>query len=143
MKLFVLDVSVAVKWAVSGARETLTAEALELLDEFAKGHVQFIVPDLFWVELGNVLWKAARLGRCAPEDAAEAITTMLSRGLPTLSTRGVVEQALSIAIAFERTMYDSVYVALAIQNHCELITADERLANALASRLPVKWLGAI
>jgi predicted nucleic acid-binding protein len=31
---------------------------------------------------------------------------------------------------------------LAIQRKTELITADERLANALAAHLPVKWLGA-
>jgi predicted nucleic acid-binding protein len=32
---------------------------------------------------------------------------------------------------------------LAIQSKTELITADERLANALAAHLPVKWLGAL
>ena len=40
-------------------------------------------------------------------------------------------------------MYDCLYVALAVQSKTEWITADERLANALAARLPVKWLGAI
>ena len=30
-----------------------------------------------------------------------------------------------------------------MQSKIELITADERLANALAARLPVKWLGAL
>jgi hypothetical protein len=29
-----------------------------------------------------------------------------------------------------------------MQSKSELITADERLANALAASLPVKWLGA-
>jgi predicted nucleic acid-binding protein len=33
-------------------------------------------------------------------------------------------------------------VALAVQFNVEMVTADERLANALAARLPVKWLGA-
>jgi predicted nucleic acid-binding protein len=28
-----------------------------------------------------------------------------------------------------------------VQSGAELITADERLANALAARFPVKWLG--
>jgi predicted nucleic acid-binding protein len=32
-------------------------------------------------------------------------------------------------------------VALAIQFKTEMITADERLANALAAHLPVKWMG--
>jgi predicted nucleic acid-binding protein len=35
-----------------------------------------------------------------------------------------------------------LYVALAVQSKSEMITADERLANALA-KLPVKRLGAL
>jgi hypothetical protein len=31
---------------------------------------------------------------------------------------------------------------LALRAKANLITADERFANALAARLPVKWLGA-
>ena len=40
-----------------------------------------------------------------------------------------------------RSVYDCLYVALAVQSKAEWITVDERLANALAARLPVKWLG--
>jgi predicted nucleic acid-binding protein len=143
VSLFVLDVSVAVKWALPTAGERLTAEALQLLDRFGRAEVELIVPDLFWVELGNALWKAVRLGRCEPQDAAEGMSAMRSRELPTLASYELLEQALSIAITFDRTMYDSVYVALAVQSQCQLITADERLANALAARFPVKWLGAL
>ena len=143
MSLFVLDVSVAIKWALPGVGERLTTEALELLNRFGKAEVEFIVPDLFWLELGNALWKAVRIGRCAPPDAAEAMTAMRDRGLPTLASYGLLDQALSIAVTFDRTMYDSVYVALAVQTQCELVTADECLANALAARFPVKWLGVV
>jgi len=139
----VLDVSVAVKWALPGVREHLTSEALELLNLYASGEVAFIVPDLFWLELGNALWKAVRLGRCSPEDASKSMAAMRDRGLDTRSSDGLLEQALSIAITFDRTMYDSVYVALAVRAQCQLITADEKLASALAAKLPVKWLGAI
>jgi predicted nucleic acid-binding protein len=51
-------------------------------------------------------------------------------------------QALRIAVTFERSFYDSLYVALAMSTKTELITADERLVNALGSRFPVRWLGA-
>jgi predicted nucleic acid-binding protein len=36
-----------------------------------------------------------------------------------------------------------LYIALAVQSGTDLVTADERLANAVAARLPVKWLGGI
>jgi predicted nucleic acid-binding protein len=56
--------------------------------------------------------------------------------------KDLLPEAFAIATAFDRTVYDSIYVALAITSKSRLVTADERLANALASRLPVKWLGA-
>ena len=58
-----------------------------------------------------------------------------------LPASGLLGEALNIAIHNQRSFYDSLYVALAVQVHADLITADERLFNALAARFPVKWLG--
>jgi predicted nucleic acid-binding protein len=55
----------------------------------------------------------------------------------------LIDSAFQIATAFERTVYDCLYVALAVHSNAQLITADERLANSLAAQFPVKWLGAI
>jgi predicted nucleic acid-binding protein len=49
--------------------------------------------------------------------------------------------ALQIATTYDRSFVDSLYVALSLQARAELITADERLVNALGSRFPVRWLG--
>jgi predicted nucleic acid-binding protein len=54
------------------------------------------------------------------------------------------EEATEVALASGRSVYDSVYVALAVALQCRLVTADERLANALAGGLlaaHVVWLG--
>jgi predicted nucleic acid-binding protein len=50
---------------------------------------------------------------------------------------------MAIARAFDRTVYEAVYVALAVVSNAPLLTADERLANALAARFPVRWLGGL
>jgi predicted nucleic acid-binding protein len=138
----VLDASVAVKWALPAANEPLTNESLRLFQRYRDGDVDFIVPDIFWAELGNVLWKGARRGRWSRSDAENRAADFEARGFTTVSSLALLPEALKIAFGYDRSLYDCLYAALAIQAGVNLITADERLANALAARLPVKWLGA-
>ena len=141
MRDIVLDASVAVKWAIP-TKEPLTAESLQLLKRYADGEFNFIVPDLFWAEIGNVLWKGVRQRRWPEVFAYSAAKEMKSRAFLTVSSFSLLPEAMEIALSHDRSVYDCLYVALAIQFKTEMITADERLANALAARLPVKWLGA-
>jgi predicted nucleic acid-binding protein len=138
----IIDASVAAKWALPSADEPLTEEAFELIARYTKSEIEFIVPDFFWVEMGNLLWKAARLKRWSTADARTALTTLGKYQFPTIPSKSVIDLALAIATSFDRTVYDSVYVALAVSTKSQLVTADRKLANALASTLPVKWLGA-
>jgi predicted nucleic acid-binding protein len=133
---------VAAKWFLPAAGETLATEALELLRDYTNGQIRLIVPDLFWAEFANLLWKAVRQGRCSKTSAEDAIQSMRSRNLPTITSAAMVQEAFAIAHAFDRSVYDCLYVAVAVASRAQLITADERLAKALATRLPVKWLGA-
>ena len=140
MKPVVLDASVAVKWYLPRAGERLVEEALELLDRHVKQQIRFIVPDFFWAEFGNVLWKALRVGRLPERSVRSAIDDARRLGISATPTEAVLDHALSIAIANGRTVYDSLYVALAMDLNTEMITADERLVNALGARFPVRWL---
>lgn len=143
MTTFVVDASVGVKWLELFAKEPLVPEALELLARRTHRKVDMLVPDLFWLEVGNVLWKAVRKNECTPDDAKKGLSLLEHQALQTISSQPLIEPTLEIAIRYGRSMYDSVYVALARLSGSELVTADERLANALAAHLPVKWLGAI
>ena len=141
MTTYVLDASVAAKWFLPEGQETLAAEALILLKDYVSGSVNLMVPDLFWPELGNILWKAVRYRRISLRTAEESLTALKGRDLATAPTFKILEDAFAIAAAFDRTMYDAVYVALAVVSDAPLLTADERMANALAARFPVRWLG--
>ncbi len=143
MSLLVVDASVAAKWCLPTKGETLIDEASGLLRRYARGEVRLVVPDLFWAELANLLWKAVRQGRCTKAMGERALSSMEERKLPTVSSLTLLDLAFAIATAFDRSVYDSLYVALAVHSKGQLITADERLANALAAQLPVKWLGAV
>jgi predicted nucleic acid-binding protein len=139
----VLDASVAVKWAMPSAREPLTDESLRLLKRYTDGELEFVVPDVFWAEVGNVLWKGARQHRWRRDEADAVVADMKARDFATVPSRILLPEALRIAFGYDRSLYDCLYVALAIESKIEMITADERLANALAAHLPVKWLGAL
>ena len=142
MSQVVLDAGVAAKWWLPGTEEDLREESLQLLKRYAEKEIQFIVPDLFWWELGNILWKAVQQRRCSRSLAEKALSETRDRKFPTVPSCDLLADAFVIAIQFDRTFYDSLYVALAVGFKAELVTADERLANALAAYFPVKWLGA-
>ena len=108
---------------------------------FCKIHL--IVPDFFWVELTNVFWKAVRRGRCTQETAVAALAALLEYQIPTISSLNLLYPSLKKAVLHGRSVYDSIYVVLAVEAEAQLVTADEKLANALAGHFPLKWLGAI
>ena len=143
MNRLVLDASVAIKWAIPSAREPLTDQSLRLLRRYVDSEIEFIVPDVFWAELGNVLWKGTRQRRWRQDEAEAVATDMRARNFATVSSITLLPEALRIAFAYDRAVYDCLYVALAVQSKTDLITADEHLADALAARFPVKWLGAV
>jgi len=141
MNAYVLDASVAAKWFLPAAGESLITEAAEILRDFANGKIRLSVPDLFWPEFGNTLWKAVRLKRMSPKSAEESIGAIAELAIPTTPSTPLLKDAFSIAFTFDRTVYDCIYVALALASGRPFITADERLANVLAARFPVRWLG--
>jgi predicted nucleic acid-binding protein len=143
VNVFVADASVAAKWVLPGADEPLSAEALRLLRRWTDGEIQLIVPDFFWMELANILWKMVRRGRCTRRTAEAALATLRAYKIPAFPALALLDSALDKAVIYGRSVYDSLYVALAVESNAQLVTADEKLANALVAHLPVIWLGSI
>jgi predicted nucleic acid-binding protein len=139
----VVDASVAAKWLLSPAHEPFADRAHRLLALYADQEIQIVVPDLFWAEIGNVLWKAARLGRCSNAEAKTGLQRVKAQNFPTVPSASLLDSAFEIACSSGRTIYDSLYIALAEASYAEFLTADEKLANALGDRYPIKWLGAL
>jgi predicted nucleic acid-binding protein len=142
LSLLVLDASVAAKWFLLD-EEPFKDRAMQLLAQSQEGKVDFVIPDLFWAELGNVLYKAVRQGRSSAPDAEESLRRARYLALPTFPSEELAVSAFVIAQKHKRSFYDSIYVALAVAKNATLVTADEKLANATAAYLPVKWLGAL
>jgi predicted nucleic acid-binding protein len=86
VRTYVIDASVAVKWVLPAASEPLSSEALALLKSYAEGALRFVVPDLFWAEFANILWKAVQQRRIRVASAESALRAMRDRNFPTVSS---------------------------------------------------------
>jgi predicted nucleic acid-binding protein len=82
----VVDASVAAKWFLPATGETLTQQALQLLRHYAAGELRFLVPDLFWAEFANIMWKAVRQRRWPQASAEVAVRAMRDRNFPSVSS---------------------------------------------------------
>ena len=142
MTRYVLDASVAAKWFLPRAHETLVDEALALLSDYAADRISLLAPDLLWPEFANILWKAVKRRRISTALAHEAIAELLSLEIVSVASSSLLDNAFTIAARFDRTVDDALYIAVAAESGAAVITADERLVNSLASRLSVRWLGA-
>jgi predicted nucleic acid-binding protein len=126
MKMLVVDASIVAKWFFP---EDHSLESRRLLSR----RLTLLAPDLIWSEVGNIAWKRVRRGEMTAEEAAQLVADLVRMPLTVASTQGLLAPALELAIATDRTIYDCLYLALAIDRKCRLTTADERFVNALAS----------
>lgn len=136
----VIDASVGVKLVL---REPLSEQAEALFAHLAVDPpAHFYVPDLFFVECANILWKYVRRFGYPPADASEAVRALQRLRLRSVSTAELIGDAFRLGLEHGLTAYDACYVALAHRLRVPLITADERLVHALrATPHDVRWLG--
>ncbi len=125
MSRFVVDASIAIKWFVP---EIHSAEAVRLLSPGC----ELLAPDLLPAEFGNILWKKTRRGEIQAQKAVEVIRALAEVPIYLSSASELLESAYLLAAKFERTVYDSLYLALALLEECPMVTADHRLVRALA-----------
>jgi predicted nucleic acid-binding protein len=125
MTLLVVDASVVAKWFFS---EEYSSESRRLLSP----RRTLLAPELIWSEVGNVAWKRVRRGEMEPDEAAQFVADLLRLPLHIALTQELLPPALELAIATGRSVYDCMYLAMAIDRQCRLVTADKRFVNALA-----------
>jgi predicted nucleic acid-binding protein len=126
------DASVAAKWLLP---EEGSEEADRLLEAAAAGRVTFVVPELWYAELGNVLWKRARLSTRDAITGAQAASCIERIGQLRIRALGHAElivAALAIALKVGVTVYDALYVATAIHADARFVTADRAMVRKLA-----------
>ncbi|MBI2808596.1 MAG: type II toxin-antitoxin system VapC family toxin [Planctomycetes bacterium] len=129
----VIDCSVAFKWAVV---EIHRPKAILLRDDFRNGIHELFAPDHFPAEIGNAFLIAERRRAIGPGDGALALIDVLQT-LPVIAASiPLLPRAYEIAHRHQRTVYVSLYVALAEREQCDFITADNKLVNGLQAAFP-------
>jgi predicted nucleic acid-binding protein len=117
----VLDAGVAIKWYIP---EIHTSAARR----FLRPSVTLHVPDLFFAEFSNILWKKARLLKVpeiTEDEGREILGLMLGVSLTVHPIAPLARAAYELAIRSRRTtVYDFCYLALAVAQDCRMVTAD-------------------
>ncbi len=128
----VLDANVAVKLFLS---EPFTQEVTLLFAEYIAHpeYEPFVVPDLFYIECANILWKRVmRRKDLEARLARQHIADLRHLQIPSVGMATLAERAVEIGMIYDITSYDASYVALAEECGVPLLTGDQRLINSLA-----------
>lgn len=133
MILYVIDAGIAVKWFLT---EPQSDKARRLLEQYQRKSIELMGPDLIIAEATNVFWKRSLRGDLTSQEAADNLQDLLAINLPLISATLLATRALSLAQTYNRSAYDCLYLALALDRNCEFVTSDERLFNAIGSQFP-------
>jgi predicted nucleic acid-binding protein len=137
MKSRVVDASVV---AAAIFQEPHAERARKLLS----GGGPLLAPDLIYGELTNVIWKRWVRREIDAEEAEQLLKDFLRLPLQVAPSASLVDIALQLAIQTRRSVYDCLYLALAVREKTVMVSGDRRLVNSLA-RGPladyVTWIG--
>ena len=121
----VVDASVAVKWLIEERDSDAAHRLLESRDDLH-------APRLMASEIANALWRKARLGEIERSRAGALMDAVAQMPVRWSADEAVCADAVRLALALDRPVYDCVYVALAHRIGGQVVTADVRFTNALA-----------
>ena len=127
---FVLDCSVTMAWVFPDEATEATGRLRDSLIEN-----RAFVPSLWPVEVGGVLLSATRRGRLRADEWPEVSAGLnaLPVEIDPVSTSRVWGPALALGNQYNLSIYDAVYLELALRLRLPLATLDRALAAAALS----------
>jgi predicted nucleic acid-binding protein len=120
----IVDASVAIKWVLE---EPGSEAAARLQREEA-----LAAPDFMIVECANVLRTKARRGNMNREQAELALAAIQATPIQLFPMSNYITAAQSLAFDLDQTVYDSLYLAVAVAERMVLVTADRAFAEGVA-----------
>jgi predicted nucleic acid-binding protein len=127
MNHYVIDASA---WLRAAFLEQEHPEVLDALREQVAGVAVLRVPELFVAEVAHVIHRRRRSGACTGAEAKALLDWTFSIPLTQSPLKPLVGAAMRLAWEHRLSVYDALYLALAIGCGAHLLTADEDLARA-------------
>jgi predicted nucleic acid-binding protein len=117
--LFVIDTSVTLAWYLE---EEFSPAARQWQDRLLSGAARLLVPSLHYWEFANALRTLAARKAIQEETAQELLDLHLDAPLEVAEPdrRGVFR----VALEYGATVYDAVFICLALANDVHLVTAE-------------------
>ena len=137
LPLLIVDTSVVLKWFLEKG-EADVLEARKLRDAFLSCRCTLGAPDLLLIEIANALTAGHR---ASPKEVSATIASILEIGihLSALQFPALVK-AIDIASTYGVAVYDSYFLAIAIQSDGVLVTADEAFLRKIKTHRNVTSL---
>ena len=105
-------------------------------DDWKNRTVELLAPDFFPLECAPALTRAERRGIISIVEGVKHLIDLLASLPQQHPALPLLPRAYEISSAKRIGFYDCLYVALAEQHGCELVTADEKLVANLRSDFP-------
>jgi predicted nucleic acid-binding protein len=126
----VVDASVGIKFFLE---EPLSDRADMLFSHLSDNPpARFYVPNLFYIECTNILWKHVKRFDYPVDIARQNVTDLIALPLRSIMMEDLAEDALKLATHYNCSAYDAAYVALAKRLSLPLVTADMGLLRAFS-----------
>jgi len=133
--MLVLDASVVAKWFKDEEHSDI---ALKIREEFYKGVHDIIVPDLLFYEISNIMRHNDKFSLSL---IMASIKSIFDLGINiAVPSEDLIINAVEIAYRHNITVYDAIYVALAMQTNGTFVTADRSLYKNIKNLKNSKFL---
>jgi predicted nucleic acid-binding protein len=120
----VVDASVAAKWF-------LVEEGMAEADILSRSGMRLIAPSFVLVELSSIIWKHSLRGVFDADQAAQIMLKAPHFFDELVAESGLLGMALDLACMYRHPVYDCLYLALALERDCRLVTADHKFIERM------------
>ncbi|MBI4460389.1 MAG: type II toxin-antitoxin system VapC family toxin [Acidobacteria bacterium] len=125
MNVYVVDASVAIKWFF---QEAHTEDALRL----ARHSNILCAPDFLWIETASVVCQRVQKRQIVGEEGRRVLSALRLLPIQIFRSTDLLDPAISIAIETAASIYDCLYITLAVSLEARMVTADRQLYRKLA-----------